>query len=143
MVMEIETFCCETISVGMTASLTRIVRSQDIQSFAELSGDYNPIHLDEEYAAATRFGRRIAHGMLSASFISTVIGTRLPGIGSVYVSQSINFIAPVFLDDVVETIVEIMAFDPKTARATLCCQCVVGETVVIEGEALILVPRRR
>lgn len=123
--------------------MRKIVREEDVILFAELSGDYNPIHLDQKFAAATRFGRCIAHGMLSANYISTVIGTQLPGSGTIYMSQSINFRAPVYLDDEVVTTVEITALDKEKARATLSCICKVGDTIVIEGEARVLVPRRQ
>jgi 3-hydroxybutyryl-CoA dehydratase len=89
------------LKVGDSASLTKTITDADIRAFAELSGDRNPIHLDDEYAATTRFGRRIAHGMLTASLISTVLGTELPGIGTVYLSQNSQFVAPVYPGDTV------------------------------------------
>ncbi len=141
--METQTFYVDDLAIGHSATMTRVVQVEDVKSFAELSGDFNPIHLDEEFAATTRFGRCIAHGMLSANYISTVIGTQLPGSGTIYMSQSIHFKAPVYLDDEVITTVEIIALDTEKSRATLYCMCKVGDTVVIEGEAMVLVPRRK
>jgi 3-hydroxybutyryl-CoA dehydratase len=141
--METQTFYVDDLAIGHSATMTRTVQVEDVKSFAELSGDFNPIHLDEEFAATTRFGRCIAHGMLSANYISTVIGTQLPGSGTIYMSQSIHFKAPVYLDDEVNTTVEVIALDTERSHATLFCVCKVGDTVVIEGEAMVLVPRRR
>jgi len=141
--MGTKTFYIDDLSIGKSASLTRNVRIEDVKMFAEVSGDFNPIHLDAEFAATTRFGRRIAHGLLSASYISTVIGTRLPGSGTIYLSQSLIFKAPVYLDDEVVTTVEVTRVDTEKSRATLQCICTVGDTVVIEGEAEVLVPRRK
>jgi len=140
--MATKTFYIDDLKLGNSANLTRKVRIEDVKMFAEVSGDFNPIHLDAEFAATTRFGRRIAHGLLSASYISTVIGTRLPGPGTIYLSQSLNFKAPVYLDDEVVTTVEVTRVDTQKSRATLHCICTVGDTVVIEGEAEVLVPRR-
>lgn len=140
--MKTQTIYGDELSIGKTATMTKIVKDEDVKMFAELSGDNNPIHLDEEFAATTRFGRRIAHGMLSANYISTVIGTQLPGTGTIYMSQSLNFRAPVYLNDEVVTTVEVTALDTEKSRATLACVCKVGDTVVIEGEAKVLVPRR-
>jgi len=140
--MNIQTFYVDDLAVGTSATMTRIVQVEDVNMFGELSGDFNPIHFDEEFAASTRFGRRIAHGMLSASYISTVIGTQMPGHGTIYMSQSIDFKAPVYLDDEVITTVEVIELDLEKSRATLFCICKVGDTIVIEGEARVLVPRR-
>ncbi len=140
--MKMQTVYVDDLTIGQSAIMRKTVRVEDVILFAELSGDFNPIHLDEKFAAATRFGRCIAHGMLSATYISTVIGTQLPGSGSIYMSQSINFRAPVYLDDEVVTCVEVTAVDREKSRATLNCVCKVGDTIVIEGEAKVLVPRR-
>lgn len=140
--MKTQTFYVDELAIGQSATMTRIVRIEDVKKFAELSGDFNPIHLDAEFAATTRFGRQIAHGMLSATYISTVIGTQLPGSGTIYMSQSISFKAPVYLDDEVVTRVEITTLDQEKSRATLYCTCTVGDKVVLEGEARVLVPRR-
>jgi len=141
--MKTQTFFIEDLAVGQSAVMTRIVQVEDVKMFAELSGDFNPLHFDEKFAATTRFGRCIAHGMLSASYISTVIGTQLPGSGTIYMSQSIAFKAPVYLGDEVITTVEILTLDTEKSRATLLCLCKVGDTVVIEGEAAVLVPRQK
>jgi 3-hydroxybutyryl-CoA dehydratase len=132
----------EDLHAGMEASIVHIVSSEGIQSFAELSGDVNPIHLDEAYAKETPFRRRIAHGMLSASYISAVFGTKLPGPGSVYISQTLNFKAPVHIGDRVTTTVRISDLIEHRKRAIFTCACVVGEKVVLEGEAVLMVPSR-
>ncbi len=114
----------------------------DIAAFAGVSGDTNPIHLHGGFAQTTRFGQRIAHGMLSGSFISTVIGTKLPGPGSIYVSQTLNFTAPVSIGDTVTAVCTITDINHERRRVTLKTQCLSGETVVIDGEAVVSVPRR-
>ena len=132
----------EDLEVGMSAAYGHTVSEADILMFAGVSGDTNPVHLNEEFGAATMFGGRIAHGMLSASYISTVFGTKLPGPGCIYLSQSLRFKAPVRIGDEVLTRVEITDLDPDKRRATLRTTCQVGETVVIDGEASIMVPGR-
>lgn len=132
----------EDLSVGMTADQTRTVTERDIEVFAEVSGDRNPVHLDEAYARETPFKGRIAHGLLSASYISALLGNGLPGPGCIYVSQSLRFKAPVRIGDEVLTRVEITDLNPDKRRATLRTTCQVGETVVIDGEASIMVPGR-
>ncbi len=130
-----------SLKVGDTASLTKTITDADIRAFAELSGDDNPIHLDDEFAATTRFGRRIAHGMLAASMISTVLGTKLPGIGTVYLSQNSQFMAPVYPGDTVTarvTVVKIRADRPIVTLETIC-ENQNGE-VLIKGEAVVLAP---
>jgi len=111
-------------------------------AFAGVSGDTNPIHLHDGFARTTRFGQRIAHGMLSGSFISTVIGTKLPGPGAVYISQTMNFMAPVLVGETITAVATITAIDDKRRRVTLKTQCLNGDKVVIDGEAVVLVPRR-
>jgi 3-hydroxybutyryl-CoA dehydratase len=132
----------EDLSVGQIAELVRTVGPADLEAFAALTGDDNPVHLDEAYAAATRFGGRIAHGMLIASYLSAVLGTRLPGPGAVYVSQSLAFRRPVRIGDDVTARVEVTAVDAARARVTLRTACLVAGKTVIEGEAEVLVPRR-
>ncbi len=129
------------IAVGASDSYSRTVTDADVVLFAEVSGDDNPVHLDEPWAAATRFGGRIAHGMLSASYISTVIGTRLPGPGSIYMGQQLRFKAPVRIGDAVTATVTVREVDAEKRRLTLDTICTVGETVVIEGEALVMLPK--
>jgi len=132
----------EDLSVGMSAVFGKTVTEADIMAFAGVSGDTNPIHLHEGFAKASRFGERIAHGMLSASFISTVVGTRLPGPGSIYVSQSLNFKAPVKIGDTVTARCEIVEVVPERKRIKLKTECLCGDKVVLDGEAVILVPTR-
>jgi len=125
---------------GDTASITKTITDEDIRKFADASGDHNPLHLDEEFAKTTRFGRRIAHGMLSASLISAVIAGELPGEGSIYLAQTLQFVAPVFPDDTVTakvTIVSQREDKPIVKLATVCTNQH-GE-VVVKGEATVLV----
>ncbi len=135
--------CIEDIEIGMTRSLRKTVTDRDIQLFAEVSTDRNPVHLDDDYARDTRFEGRIAHGMLTASLISAVIGEQLPGHGSVYLGQSLRFMAPVRPGDTVDTHVTVTAIDHAKRRVTLETHCAVGTTVVLKGEALVMAPSRK
>lgn len=135
-------FFLEDLEVGQSAMFGRTVTDADVAAFAGVSGDTNPIHLHDGFARTTRFGQRIAHGMLGGSFISTVIGTKLPGPGAVYVSQTLNFMAPVMIGDTITAIATIASIDDKRRRVTLKTQCLNGDKVVIDGEAVVLVPRR-
>jgi 3-hydroxybutyryl-CoA dehydratase len=135
-------FFFEDLSVGMRATLSKIIDESTVERFAELSGDDNPIHLDAEYAATTRFGGRIAHGLLTASLFSALIGTRLPGPGAVYLGQTLSFRAPVRIGDRVDVAVEVVDLGPRGRRATLRCEARVGDTVVLDGEATVMVPGR-
>lgn len=132
----------EDLAVGMEASHTKRILAEDIEVFADLSGDDNPLHLNDEFAACTMFKQRIAHGMLTASLLSTVIGTKLPGPGCIYLSQSLNFRAPVRIGDEVTATARISGLVADRRRAIFACSCSVGETTVLDGEAVILVPRR-
>jgi len=134
--------CFEDLSEGMSASFSRTVTESDIVLFAGVSGDMNPVHLDAEYAEKTVFKGRIAHGMLSAAFISTVLGTKLPGPGTVYLAQSLKFKAPVRIGDTVTATCEVVSLDAEKKRATLRTVCTVGGKPVVEGEALVMVPAR-
>src|SRR5215467_8999143 len=138
--LELRTLFFEDLSIGMTETLSKTVASSDVIGFAQLTGDRNPIHLSEHFAAKTTFGRRIAHGLYTASLISAVLGTRLPGPGAVYVSQTLNFRAPVRIGDTVEVTVTVAELDPQRQRARLACTCRVGEAIVLDGEALVKVP---
>jgi len=129
------------LKVGSTESYARTITDADIVLFAGVSGDDNPVHLNEEYAATTMFKGRIAHGMLGASYISTVIGTRLPGPGTIYMGQSLKFRAPVRVGDTVTARVTVTAIDEAKRRLTLETLCLVGDKVVIEGEAQVMLPR--
>ena len=132
----------EDLSVGQSAMFGKTVTEADNMAFAGVSGDTNPIHLHEAFAKTTRFGQRIAHGMLSGSFISAVIGTKLPGPGAISVSQTMNFMAPVLIGDTITAVATVSAIDPTKRRVTIKTQCLNGDTVVIDGEAVVLVPRR-
>lgn len=132
----------EDLSVGQTDMFAKTVTEADIVMFAGISGDTNPVHLNQDYAAGTRFKGRIAHGMLAAGFISTVLGTRLPGPGTIYLSQSLAFKAPVRIGDTVVATATVAALDAQRRRATFQTVCRVGETVVIDGEATVMVPAR-
>lgn len=132
----------EDLTVGMTASIGRTVTEGDILMFAGVSGDTNPVHLDEEFAASTMFEGRIAHGMLSASYVSTVFGTRLPGPGCIYLSQSLRFKAPVRVGDTVVARVTVKELNPAKRRAVFYTVCTVAGKVVLDGQAEIMVPAR-
>ena len=141
--LPIGTICIEDIEIGMTRSLSKTIGDKEIEMFAELSTDHNPVHLDDSYAQDTIFGGRIAHGMLTAGLISAVIGEQLPGHGTVYLGQSLKFMAPVRPGDRVEAIVSVTAIDHGRRRVTLDCACRVGDTVVLKGEALVLAPSNK
>ena len=132
-----------SLKVGDAAEMQKTIADEDVRAFAELTGDRNPVHLDEEYAATTRFGRRIAHGMLSASLISAVLANELPGRGTVYLSQTLRFTAPVFPGDTVTARVVVRAVREDKPVVTLETFCTNqrGERVV-EGEAVVLVSRQ-
>ena len=132
----------EDLKLGMTTSYGRTVTETDIANFAGVSGDTNPMHMNAEFAANTRFKQRIAHGMLSAAYISTLIGTRLPGPGCLYISQTLRFTAPVRIGDTVIATATITGIDSARRRVKLSTICRVGETVVVEGEAETLVESR-
>ena len=132
----------EDLSLGQSAEIDHTVTDADIRAFAEVSGDNNPVHLDEAYAAGTPFKTRIAHGMLSAGYISAVLGTRLPGPGAIYISQTMNFRRPVRIGDRVRTRATVSAIDTEKARVTLATVCEVAGKPVVEGEAVVMVPRR-
>ncbi|MBF0168700.1 MAG: MaoC family dehydratase [Alphaproteobacteria bacterium] len=132
----------DEIKLGQTAIFGKTVTEADILTFAAVSGDTNPVHLNEEFVRPTMFKTRIAHGMLSASFISTVIGTKLPGPGCIYVSQSLRFKAPVKIGDTVIARAEVTELNPEKRRLKLKTTCHCGETVVIDGEAEVFIPKR-
>jgi 3-hydroxybutyryl-CoA dehydratase len=132
----------EDLEVGEEASYRRVVTEADILGFAEVSGDTNPVHLDETFAAATPFKGRIAHGLLTASLFSTVFGTKLPGPGAIYVSQTLNFRAPVRIGDEVIARVTLTELIPEKRRAIFDCDCSVKGKTVLAGEAVLMVPAR-
>jgi 3-hydroxybutyryl-CoA dehydratase len=133
----------EDLSVGMTAVFAKTVTDADITMFAGISGDTNPVHLDQSFAEKTMFKGRIAHGMLSASFISTVFGTRLPGPGCIYLRQDLRFKAPVKIGDTVQARVTVKEIQMEKKRVVFDTVCTVGTTTVLEGEATLMVASRR
>jgi 3-hydroxybutyryl-CoA dehydratase len=134
------TIVIENLEVGMMRSLRKVVTDQDIEMFAEVSTDRNPVHLDDAYAQDTIFEGRIAHGMLTAGLISAVIGEQLPGHGTVYLAQSLRFLAPVRPGDTVTAEVEVTEIDHKKRKVTLDTRCLVGGKKVLTGEAVVLAP---
>ena len=133
-------YALEELSVGMSASYQKTVSDADITLFAGVSGDTNPIHLSDDYAGDTMFEGRIAHGMLSASYISTVIGTKLPGPGCVYMSQSLRFTAPVRPGDTVTATATITDINVAKKRVSLACVCSVAGKPVLTGDAVVMIP---
>jgi 3-hydroxybutyryl-CoA dehydratase len=142
MILPLQMLFFEDLSVGLTETLRKTIDSADVVGFAEVTGDRNPIHLSEHFAAKTPFGTRIAHGLYTASLISAVLGTRLPGPGAVYISQTLNFRAPVKIGDTVEVTVTVAELMPDKRRARLTCTCSVGDEVVLDGEAWVKVPSK-
>ena len=130
----------EDLAIGQSESLMRAVVERDVSLFVELSGDANPIHLSDEFAAGTKFGQRIAHGMWTASLVSALLGTRLPGPGAVYLSQTLTFLAPVKIGDVVCARVEVVELIEERRRARLFCECLVDGKPVLEGDAWVALP---
>ncbi|MCW2246086.1 3-hydroxybutyryl-CoA dehydratase [Azospirillum fermentarium] len=139
---EFNGYFIEDLSVGMTAVFAKTVTEADIVLFAGISGDTNPVHLNEEYASTTMFKGRIAHGMLSAGFISALLGTKLPGPGCIYMSQNLKFKAPVRAGDTVVARGTVTDVNAAKRRVTIQTTCTVGDTVVLDGEALLMVPTR-
>ena len=137
------TICIEDLEIGMTRHVEKTVTDHDIMAFAEVSTDYNPVHMDESYAQDTIFAGRIAHGMLTASLISAVIGEQLPGHGTIYMGQNLKFLAPVRPGDTVRAEVSVADIDYSKRRVTLDCACRVGDTTVLKGEALVLAPSKK
>ncbi len=130
-----------TLAIGQTASRTKTISAEDVEAFARISGDNNPVHLDEAYAATTQFGKRIAHGILTAGIISALLANDLPGPGTSYLSQTLNFKAPVYLGETITGTVEVTAYRAARRIATLKTTCRNQDgKLVIEGEAVVLVP---
>ncbi|AVY93419.1 MULTISPECIES: MaoC family dehydratase [Microvirgula] len=132
----------EDLEIGQYAEFGKTITDADVLMFAAVSGDTNPMHLNAEYAEATPFKSRIAHGMLTASFVSTILGTRLPGEGTIFLSNSCKFKAPVRIGDTVNTRCTVTTLDPVKKRVTLKTECRVKDTVVLEGESLVIAPSR-
>ena len=137
------TICIEDIEIGMTRHLRKVVTDRDIEMFAEVSTDHNPVHLDDDYANDTIFEGRIAHGMLTAGLISAVIGEQLPGHGTVYLGQSLKFLAPVRPGDLVTAQVEVVDIDLGRRRVMLDTHCSINGKKVLAGEATVLAPSRK
>jgi 3-hydroxybutyryl-CoA dehydratase len=135
-------YAFEDLEIGQEARLVRTVRPSDVQSFADISGDHNPVHLDPVYAATTPFKTTIAHGMLTAAYISAIFGTDMPGPGCIYVSQTLNFRAPVRPGDEVVTLVRVVDLIAGKRRVRFDCRCTVAGKPVLEGEAILMVPGR-
>jgi 3-hydroxybutyryl-CoA dehydratase len=135
-------FYFDELSLGQSAETTHVVGERDLEAFAAVSGDTNPVHLDEAYAQGTTFGGRIAHGMLSAAYVSAVLGVKLPGPGAIYLSQSLRFRRPVRIGDEVTARVTIKALEAKRGQVTLETVCLVGGKTVMDGEAVVMAPQR-
>lgn len=131
----------DQLSVGRTAERSHVVTEADLQAFADVSGDHNPVHLDEAFAQTTQFKGRIAHGMLSAAYISALLAGELPGPGSIYLSQTLAFKRPVRIGDEVVSRITVTAVDGERGRVTLATQSLVGGKVVLDGEAVVMAPR--
>ena len=137
------TICIEDIEMGMTRHIRKIITDRDIEQFAEISTDHNPVHLDDDYARDTIFEGRIAHGMLTAGLISAVIGEQLPGHGTIYMSQNLKFLAPVRPGDLVHAEVRVVDMVIDKRRVKLDCRCEVNGKNVLVGEAMVLAPSRK
>tara|TARA_Y100001936_G_scaffold26153_1_gene24174 strand:+ start:960 stop:1403 length:444 start_codon:yes stop_codon:yes gene_type:complete len=137
------TICIEDIEMGMTRYIRKIITDKDIEQFAEISTDHNPVHLDDEYARDTIFEGRIAHGMLTAGLVSAVIGEQLPGHGTIYMSQNLKFLAPVRPGDLVHAEVKVVDMVIDKRRVKLDCRCEVNGKNVLVGEAMVLAPSRK
>lgn len=135
-------YILEELAIGMVAEKRVVITEARIAAFAEASDDFNPVHMDEAFAVTTPFKGRIAHGMLSAAWLSALIAGELPGAGTIYLSQSLRFRRPVRIGDAVVSRVEVTAIDPEKARVSLSTVCSVGGKPVLDGEALVLAPRR-
>ena len=136
-------YILDELHVGMAAQKTVHVTEDRIRLFAEASDDFNPVHLDEEFASKTAYRGRIAHGLLSAAFGSAVVGTILPGAGSIYISQTLAFHFPVRIDDMVRIVITVIEMETDSARAELRCEGFVGDKLIMDGVAVVRVPRRR
>ena len=137
------TICIEDIEMGMTRYIRKVITDRDIEQFAEISTDHNPVHLDDEYARDTIFEGRIAHGMLTAGLVSAVIGEQLPGHGTIYMSQNLKFLAPVRPGDLVHAEVKVIDMVIDKRRVKLDCRCEVNGKNVLVGEATVLAPSRK
>ena len=133
-------YTIDEIKIGMTASYSQTITDADIKLFAGISGDFNPVHMDEHYAESSRFKKRIAHGLISASLFSALFGTNLPGHGCVYVAQNLSFLRPVYINDTVVASVTVVDIDVKRKRVFFETICTVNQKKVIDGRAEIYIP---
>jgi len=136
------TYYIEDLKPGMSESFTKTVSERDVELFGEVSGDVNPLHFDETFAKGTIFKGRIAHGVLSASYISTVLGMKMPGPGTIFMSLTTRFKAPVRIGDTVTATCTVREVNAEKRRVVFDCVCKVGETTVIDGEAMVMAPSR-
>jgi acyl dehydratase len=143
MVGTVRGYILDELEEGMTAEIVRTVTAEQVAQFADASTDHNPLHMDEDYARSTAFRGRIAHGLLPASFVSAVVGTRLPGAGALYLEQTLTFHRPTRIGDTVTARVRVKSIDRETARVVLETTALVNDELALEGEALVRVPRRR
>ncbi len=132
----------EDLSVGMRAETRAIITEDMINTFADITGDHNPIHVDAEFAATTPFGQRIAHGALSASFISAVLGNDLPGPGALFVELNLRFRKPAFIGDEVTAVAEVMEINERSGRIKMRCYCEVDGVKICRGDAGVMVKKR-
>ncbi|WP_028452059.1 MaoC family dehydratase [Chitinilyticum aquatile] len=132
----------EDLTIGLMAEYRKTITETDVVLFAGLTGDNNPMHIDEEFASGTRFGGRIIHGMLTASMLSSVIGMKLPGPGCIYMAQNLRFIKPVKIGDTVSAQATVLEIYPEKQRVKLLTECYVRGVKVLEGDALVWVPKR-
>ncbi|TVQ68784.1 MAG: MaoC family dehydratase [Oceanospirillales bacterium] len=139
---EIHGYYLEDLEVGMSESYAKTISESDVYLFAGVSGDNNPVHINEEYAQTTMFKKRIVHGMFSAALISTVAGTRLPGPGCIYIDQQIKFKAPVFIGDTAKATITVTEIDESRRRVKARTDVTVGEKLVATGEATFMVDKR-
>ena len=135
-------YAIEDLSPGMSASVVRTVTERDIALFGEVSGDTNPVHFDDAFARATPFKGRIAHGVLAASYVSTVLGMEMPGPGTIFVGLNVRFKAPVRIGDTVKATCTVREVLLERRRVIFDCACSVGDVVVLEGEATVMPPRK-
>ena len=131
------------IKIGMSESYSQTISEADVKAYAGISGDRNPVHMDEEYAEKSRYKKRIAHGMISSSFFSALFGTKLPGPGCVYVNQSLNFKRPVYIGDTVTAIITVTKIDEIKSRVYFDTVCKVKNKIVIDGQAELYIPKEK
>jgi 3-hydroxybutyryl-CoA dehydratase len=138
--MQDKSISFEQIKIDMSVSYSQTITDADVKSFAGISGDHNPIHVDDEYASKSRYKKRISHGLISGSFFYALFGTKLPGPGCVYVQQTFNFKRPVYLGDTVTATAKVTSIDPDNRRVFFDTTCTVKNKVVIDGMAELYVP---